>query len=48
LFIRDLNVASSTVATIMKNADTFKKKMETAVTLRYSGGPVVGKMEQLL
>jgi hypothetical protein len=50
---RGLNMAPSTVTTIMKNADNITKIKETArgrtdTTLRYSCGPVIGKMEQLL
>jgi hypothetical protein len=47
---RDVNVAPTIVTTIMKNADKIKETMETArrktaATLRYSHGPVIGKME---
>jgi hypothetical protein len=48
----DLNMTPSTAATIMKNADKITKTMETtggksATTLRYSRGPVIGRMEEL-
>jgi hypothetical protein len=50
---RDLNMAPSIGRTIMKNADKIKKTMETArrkttTTLRYSCGPVIGIIEELL